>query len=44
MMLRGCERMKKNATLTDNIIFNTHCKAKLWQVASGLCGSINVIE
>jgi len=36
--------MKKNATITNNTAANTGYAAELWQMADGLCGSMDVSE
>jgi hypothetical protein len=36
--------VKKNATITNNTAANTGCEAELWQMAGGLCGSMDVVE
>ena len=36
--------VKKNATITNNTAANTGYEAELWQIADGLCGSMDVVE
>jgi len=36
--------VKKNATSMNNTAANTGYEAELWQIADGLCGSMDVVE